>query len=247
MKITHLWAPARQYAKFKDEKYTPTPQAFLDDTAQQQQLQQAVSAEEQLDTSPPGSDASSQTAHEELQQRGPESPAIQEKADPYLITFADTPFADPRQWSSWKKAKTVLQIIFIALQVTMASSISSAAVEGQMKEFGVVREVRNFLPNYLGCNISSSTRLPGCSTADCRLLSGLCARSSSLRPSLRTRWPSGCLRLHFGRLQYFRNWCCPGPECLDFDHLQVLLWYVDFAVKIVLQLLWLTTDPIMNR
>lgn len=211
MKLTHLWAPARQYAAFKDESRTPTPQAFFDDTPQQQR-------------------------------HGAEKSAVDEKADPYLITFTDTPFADPREWSSWDKAKTVMQIVFIALQVTMASSISSSAVEGQMQEFGVVREV--FLPFtasplFRAPNSISSPKqfLSGRPTPDCRLLGRLCARRSPLCAFVRAHRPPSCLRLYIGYLQHIRDRCRPRPEHLDFDHLQSLLWYVHLMGNLFANLL----------
>ncbi|CAD6583407.1 MAG: hypothetical protein CYPHOPRED_002357 [Cyphobasidiales sp. Tagirdzhanova-0007] len=67
--------------------------------------------------------------------------AINEKDQRFVVSFDNTPQANPRKWSKWKKSKMVLDIVMLAFQLTFASAISSTAVEGQMKSLNIDLEV----------------------------------------------------------------------------------------------------------
>lgn len=58
----------------------------------------------------------------------------------FKVSFDDTPEANPRNWSTLKKARLTLDVTLLALQLTFASAISSTATMGQQRSLGIGEE-----------------------------------------------------------------------------------------------------------
>lgn len=107
MSLWKIWRPIRQFQRYDDEQYCPTPDP---------------------------------SAKPDLPPNG-ESIEKAEQGDPYLVSFDDTPHLSARNWDVWYKVRVVAQLVLITIQVTMASAISSSAVDGQVQEFAIAQEV----------------------------------------------------------------------------------------------------------
>ncbi|EOR02097.1 hypothetical protein E3P92_00826 [Wallemia ichthyophaga] len=61
----------------------------------------------------------------------------------YLIDETSSPEIDPKNWPTWKKVLTIIQLSSLGLNLTFASSVSATAGEGAAVTYGVSQAVAN--------------------------------------------------------------------------------------------------------
>jgi len=64
------------------------------------------------------------------------APLAKDGAGPTYVAFELADPANPKNWSTAYKSVVVAQLSFLTLSLTYASSASSSAKDGMMKEFG---------------------------------------------------------------------------------------------------------------